>query len=466
VQAQSTRIYALGLTDRPQEAIELGIDVLKDIDERFPRILYKMNILSEFVVVMRLLRGKSDEQLMRLPPIENERKLACLQVLQLMFVNCVLVRPMLAPYVNLKMMKITLLHGLSPISSLAFAMHGMICLSAFHDVDSAVRYGQLGLKLLDSYGALEYLPRVYAAYYGVVHGWRYPVRDSLEPLLRAHRVGLQTGDHEFAYICSNGYCFLALSGGVTLDTIMRRYAIFEASMMSSRHTMAMKMSLPTVQAICFFMNPSEDPLSFKGEKVDLVIEENKDAVLGRVCCVLESRLVRMIIAYVFNAFEVAHELSKVANMAVAMLIPTIGLSFFQFTRGMTSLAMARKGKDFRKHIRAAKKIIKLLRRWTKMSPHNIHEKVFLLEGELYSVCGQAERAYDKYTCAIENAKGQGFLYIHALANERVGHHFLALGQKTEAKPFFRTACSVYDEWGGKAKVHQLEAELDEIYRSI
>jgi hypothetical protein len=75
-------------------------------------------------------------------------------------------------------------------------------------------------------------------------------------------------------------------------------------------------------------------------------------------------------------------------------------------------------------------------------------------------------AYEKYTCAIELAKGQGFLYLHALANERVGYHFLALGQKTEAEPFFRTACSVYDEWGGKAKVHQLQAELDEIYRSM
>jgi histidine kinase len=464
MQAQSTRIYVLGLTDRQQEAIELGIDVLKQFDERFPRMLYKMNVMSEFVVVKRLLRGKSDEQLMRLPPIEDERKLACQQVLQLMFVNCLLVRPMLAPYVNLKMMKITLRHGLSPLSSLAFATYGLICLSAFHDVDSAVRYGQLGLKLLNSYGALEYLPRVYAAYYGVVHGWRYPISDVLEPLLRAHRVGLQTGDHEFAYICSTCYCFLALRCGVTLHAIMRRWAIFEASMLSTRHTMALRMSLPTVQAICFFMNPSEDPLSFKGEKMDIVEEENKDAVSGRVSCFLESRLVRMNIAYVFNAFEIAYELSMALNMAAALLVPTIDHAFFQLIRGMSCLAMARKGKDFRKHVQDANKTIKLLRRWTKVSPHNIQEKVFLLEGELASVCGRADMAYGKFTCAIELAEGRGFLYLHALANERVGHHFLALGQKTEAKPFFRAACSVYDEWGAKAKVRQLEAELDGIYQ--
>jgi hypothetical protein len=77
---------------------------------------------------------------MRLPPIEDMRKLACLQVLQLMFVHCLLVRPKLAPYVNVKMMKITLLHGMSPISSMAFATYGLICRSAFRDVDSAIRY--------------------------------------------------------------------------------------------------------------------------------------------------------------------------------------------------------------------------------------------------------------------------------------------------------------------------------------
>jgi predicted ATPase len=321
VLALSSRIYALGLTDRQQEAIELGIDVLKVFDVRFSRVLFKMNIGYEFLVVMKLLRGKRDEQLMRLPPIEDEGKLACLQVLQLVFVNCLLVRPMLAPYVNLKMMKITLLQGLSPLSSLTFSMHGLICLSAFHDVDSAVRYGQLGLKLLDSYGALEYLPRVYAAYYGVVHGWRYPIRDSLEPLLRAHRVGLQTGDHEFAYTCSNCYCYLALSGGVTLDAIMRRWTIFEASMLSSRQTMTLRMPLPYVQAISFFMNPSEEPLSFKGDKLDLVDEENKYAVSGRKSFLLRSRLVRMYIAYVFNAFDIAHELSLGVDMAAAVLPP-------------------------------------------------------------------------------------------------------------------------------------------------
>jgi hypothetical protein len=37
-------------------------------------------------------------------------------------------------------------------------------------------------------------------YYDGVHGWIRPVHESLKPLLYAHRVGLETGDSEFAMV--------------------------------------------------------------------------------------------------------------------------------------------------------------------------------------------------------------------------------------------------------------------------
>ena len=42
----------------------------------------------------------------------------------------------------------------------------MLCIGAKDDIDAGFRFGQIGLKLLDMYKLKEYLPRVYAAFYG------------------------------------------------------------------------------------------------------------------------------------------------------------------------------------------------------------------------------------------------------------------------------------------------------------
>ena len=463
VQANCTRIYVLGSQDEQQKAIDLGVEVLQDLNELFPSRLCKAHLMAEIRSVQKLLRGKSDEQLMRMAPLDDPWKRACLHVLQLMFLNCLLIRPKLAPFVALKSAKITLLHGLSPIASVAFASYGMMLIDA-GDVDGALRYGQLGLKLLDSYGTMEYLPRVYAAYYGVIHSWKFPISEALEPLLRAHRVGLQTGDHEFAFLCSNCYCFLALESGVPLGTLMSKYSTFEESMVTNRQKMTLRMSLPFVQAMSFYMNPPEDPLSFRGSVLDMLQEEAECERSGRINQVLTSRLCRMEIAFVFNAHEEGYILSKTVCDA-QLMVPTIEQSKFHFLRGMIALAMARKGKNARKNVRTAKEEIRWLRPLARKSPHNLLDKLFMLEGELASVCGCADEAYEKYISSIALAKDSTFLYTQALGNEQVCRHFLALGQKQRSEPYFHKACQLYSDWGGRAKVLLLKAELDRIYSS-
>jgi predicted ATPase len=217
IQALSTQIYAMGVRDRQQEALDLGIDVLKGLGEHFPRRLGRRNLVAELKSVRKLLKGKSDEQLMRLPNIDDGDILACLQILNLMFLHALLVRPQLAPFVTLKLMTLTLTHGLSMIAPTAFATYGMLCISGMWDVDSGFRFGELGLELLVRLEVRAYLPRVYVAFYGCIHPWKRPLRDSLEPFLHAHRIGMQTGDMEFSSLNANMYCFVAMDAGVPLD---------------------------------------------------------------------------------------------------------------------------------------------------------------------------------------------------------------------------------------------------------
>ena len=66
--------------------------------------------------------------------------------------------------------------------------------------DEAYRYGQVSLALLEQYFARPWLPKVYASVDGYVFLWFLPFRESREPLERAFRVAIQTGDMEGAMV--------------------------------------------------------------------------------------------------------------------------------------------------------------------------------------------------------------------------------------------------------------------------
>jgi predicted ATPase len=164
-QAYATRIYALAVRDQQNEALETGKIVLSELGEKFPTRFPKAHLVAEMISVKRLLRGKSDEALMRLPLMEDSKRLAAVQILDLMFVSSLFTTPTLLPFVVLKMMKITLQHGSSAWTATAFSSYGMVC-CAIDDFDQGFRFGQLALAYLDKFRCREFLPRVYFGVYG------------------------------------------------------------------------------------------------------------------------------------------------------------------------------------------------------------------------------------------------------------------------------------------------------------
>ena len=165
-QAKCTQIYALGLRDRQQEAIDKGIEVLEQMGVTFPRRMCHQRLLSEMKRAKRSLRGKSDEQLMRLPHMTEFKILMAMRILSIVTLDCMVTRPKLFPFLALKMVNLTMEYGLCEHSSLAFGLYGILCMKVREQMNEGYRFGQLALKLLDLYKMDEYLPRVYAAVYG------------------------------------------------------------------------------------------------------------------------------------------------------------------------------------------------------------------------------------------------------------------------------------------------------------
>jgi predicted ATPase len=92
------------------------------LGETFPVKNCMAMLRLEMRKVDRVLRGKSNAQIMRMEMIKDEEKLAALQILNLIFLNALIVKPKFAPFVQLKSVEITLKYGLSALASNAFAL--------------------------------------------------------------------------------------------------------------------------------------------------------------------------------------------------------------------------------------------------------------------------------------------------------------------------------------------------------
>ena len=196
LQANLTKVYALGSMNRTPEAIALGLDLLKQLGESFPSNPRKVHVLYSIVKTRHLLNGKSDESLLRLPTMTNIRAVSSMQIMNIVFTVAFFHKPMLAPLLAMRMVQLSLEHGLCAVSSVAFCVYGMLLVSKKWNVDEGTRMGELSFKILDRFQAKAWIPRVHAAFYGFIHGWTRPHQLAFEPLLRGYRVGLETGDIE------------------------------------------------------------------------------------------------------------------------------------------------------------------------------------------------------------------------------------------------------------------------------
>ena len=198
--ARSSQIYSLGSRNKQVQAIEIGLETLKELGEHFPCMMpSKLRVLHEGRKLKKLLTGLSDVDILQLPRMKDSKKLAAMQVLNHFVLYTVYTAPNLSALVVMRMIDLTVKHGISAISSMGFVLYGML-LCRFNYVDDGYRYGELALKICNIFKKEVWTCRTWAGFYGTIYCRKHVIRGALEPLQTAYRVGMRTGDVEYAFV--------------------------------------------------------------------------------------------------------------------------------------------------------------------------------------------------------------------------------------------------------------------------
>ncbi|MEO1254764.1 MAG: hypothetical protein AAFY41_07760, partial [Bacteroidota bacterium] len=464
VRPYAIRINALKAQNKLQEAIDTGLEVLKQLGETFPKKGPLPFVMIDLIRTKIKLMGKGHDHILGMREMTNPYKAAALRILNDIASPVYWARPTILPFIIFRMVRLSLKFGVTEISAFGFATYGLLMCGVLGDMPGGYRFGQIGLALLDRFGAKQWLSQIYTPIYALINHWSEHVHKSLEPFLYSYKVGFETGAIEYACINVNIYSNHIYLGGKPLAKSEKEMRLFSEQMLKYKQKTNYNYNEIYRQAVHNLLDLAENPTILVGEAYNEVAmapvhkSENDRAATFLI------HINNLMLNYLFHEYDKAHEHAKLTRPLLDAVLAKYDVAIFWFYEGLVSLALAREASSKKKSllIRRAKKNISQFRKWAKFSPSNHQHKLDLLIAEMASLRGNDDKARKYFDLAIKGAESGEFLNEEALSSERAGFHYLSIGQDFIAENYLRKAYQTYKEWGAVAKMQELKKRFPKI----
>jgi predicted ATPase len=447
------------MTKSLDEAAMIGLDVLKQLGEPIPLKVTKFAIAVELVKVKMALRGKTNQDLLNLPPMRDKSKIVSSEILNLIVFNCYQSRSPHTALLCFRSVLLTLKYGLHEGSSLAFALYGAMLCGMGLDLKAGHRFGQLAISLVEDAHAKEMMPMVYFTVGAAINHWTQPLKESLEILDYAGNIGIEVGNVDFAVMSMHSRSVCMACCGLPLCTTEE--VIIETMRLAKVHRRQTSLAINSVllQLIHCLTGRAKNPARLSGSVIDFDEKMTYFLETNNNTWVIGMYVYSMVLAYTFGDYEFAGKMAKgscdVQKTPAALLI-TVEIRFME---GLTAVALLRKGWKRNGNTKIARSALKQLKKWAKESPLIFTAKHELLKAELLSLKAKIvpSKVYAVYEKAIKAAMEEGYNRDAALACEREGDYKKSSGDVDGAIKLWRRAITLYDHWGATEKSEHLRA---------
>lgn len=406
-----------------------------------------------------LLEGRSIEAMAGLSLISDADLSATVDVLTDLAPAAYFTDVELFCLINFRVVNLSLEHGNSPGSAVAYALAGFLMGSRFNDHAAGFRFGQLAMALVEKPGLDRFKARVLLNFAYCVNPWSRPIRTG-RPLLReSFSIARETGDLQFA-----GFTFYCLVTDLIAcgEPLVEAQREAEAGLLFTRDArfgLVVAILTGHLRFILTMRGLTPDFGSFSdAEFFEDRFEEQlaADTRLSNPTCIY---WIRKLQARFFSGDYVAA--LQAAQKAEALLWTqrsSFELVEYQF---YLALARARHHADATPDeqtqlLEALLKHRDVLAAWAMNCACNFADRVALIEAEIARIEGRDWEALCSYERAIQLAREQGFVHNEGLALELAAAFHAARGLIASAQSLLRDARSCYERWGADGKVKQLD----------
>ena len=214
-----TELYAT--LDKGDRAVEAGLEYLRRVGVDWSPHPTNDQLRQEYERIWLQLGDRPIEALVDLPPLTDPASRATLDVLTAVEEPANFTDENLRCLVIARMVNLSLEHGNSDGSCVAYVHLGWFVAPRFGHHQAAFRFGKLGLDLVEKRGLERFGARASQSFGYFVNPWSRHLRTSIELLRRSFTTAQEAGDIKYAvYACDRLVTFL-LAAGDPLGDVQR-----------------------------------------------------------------------------------------------------------------------------------------------------------------------------------------------------------------------------------------------------
>ncbi|NEP59880.1 MAG: AAA family ATPase, partial [Symploca sp. SIO2G7] len=443
------QIQAYYSQNKPQEAVDMALEVLKLLGVVFPEQPNESDFMQSLQSTQSALGERQILALLDLPKMTEPVKLAAMRILGFTVTTIMLLNPSLFLLSTLTMVNLSLQYGNAIESTFGYVTYSLILCDSLREIETGYQFGQLALGLLEQFNSKQLQARILVMANDHTKIWKQHVRETLSDLVKAYQVGIETGDLQFAALSGFIYCLHTYLMGRELAEVEREMAKYAEAIAQLKQEGILDWHQICRQSVLKLMGLTEDRPSLGGELYD----EAKMLPIHLIILCLN----RMVIDYLFGniqqAFESTVKIKEEYLNTGGIFIPTHCFYDSLIRLGVFTDTSEPEQKSILEKVNINQEKMEL---WAKHAPMNYLHKFYLVEAERARVLGQHQDAREYYDQAISLAHENEYLNEEALAHELAGRFYLARSQNHVARNYLQDAYYAYQRWGAIAKVKDLE----------
>jgi predicted ATPase len=434
--------------DHASQAIGVGLEYLRHIGLDWSTHPTDEEARREYERVWSELSGPTTEDLMALPLMTDRASIATLDVLNKFMLPAFYSDVNLFTLAVCRAISLTLEHGNSDASPVAYVRFALIAGGRFGQPRVAYRVGQLGYELGERCGLRRFQAGVYLNLGNMVMPWTRHVKTGHDLIRRAYDAARNTGDLTYAVVCSMHLVANLLASSDPLPEVQREAE--NALAFAQKVQFGSASELIGVQLALVRMLRGLTPKfgSLHDEQFERRIEasfaRNPDARAAECWYWIRKLQAR----FFAGDYPAALEVASKAQPLVASSLTTLEAAVYHYYSALAHAAACNSIQADRRapHLEVLAAHHRQLESWAANCPDNFENRLALVGAEIARLSGrelEAERLYDQ---AIRSARANGFDHHEAIANERAAHFYAA-----RARMHLSNARDAYLRWGADGK---------------
>ncbi len=458
------RIKLYTSTTQYAEAIQNGRLALELLGIELPVATTKFQIFKELVKVRWLLFKKTENELLNIPKIDDQRHAKIINIMFLLIAPAYLSTKELYAYIVTLGLRFCLQWGYCPTSSYFFAGYGIILNILFKDISRSSFYGKLALNLSDRFVDQSAVPATKFLAGAFITPLTKHIRYSIEILKSGFEMGITVGDFIYGVYALAQLMANQFISGKNLNELNRELQEYKDFVSKVKAHNRGYMFIGAQQAILALKGKTHHP-SMMGSDTFNEEEFFKTIIaLNYPLSLFFVYMFKLQITFLFDKYEECLDIShKAADISYAVKGHPINIEKDYYTAlALTQLSTDKPPEIVRKNLKQAYEILKRLKKFAEHCPANYGNKYLLIKAEIARLNHNRDQAIELYDKAIESARENNFVQNEAIANELFAKFWIDQNKLHLAKQYMIEAHYDYYCWGADAKVKDLEDKYPQI----